>query len=146
MSEMTFLLFILVVFFWPMVLSFFGANMKKIPPPPGPLRPTSGPKWAKKSDYGGWALEGGVHFTKEKVKIFLDQMFPWTPGPKVRLRGARPFRVGGGWYAIHRFKVHLPEVFTIAKPPKKPFISWPSKMFFLFFPKNFGVLNVFFLN
>jgi len=39
---------------------------------------------------------GGGHFTKEKGhNIFLGQIFPLTPGPKVRL-GVGAFKRGGG--------------------------------------------------
>jgi len=46
---------------------------------PGSLRPKSGPKWAKKADYGGGALEGGSILSRKKVtKIFLVN-FPHGP-------------------------------------------------------------------
>jgi len=69
-------------------------------PPPGPLRPSSGPKWAKKGRLWGGALRGGgVHFTKEKNhKNFLGQIFPWTPGPKIRLGVGALAGEFGIWY------------------------------------------------
>lgn len=35
---------------------------------PGPLRPSFGPKWAKRADYGG-PIKGGI-LPKEKAKVW----------------------------------------------------------------------------
>jgi len=40
--------------------------------PPGPLRPSSSPKWAKRADDGWGSLEGGSILPRKKVpKVFL---------------------------------------------------------------------------
>jgi len=64
----------------------------------------------------GGGIRGG-QFTKGKVqKKIVRQIFPLTPGPKVRLGGA----FGGGWYlsvqlfgGSHPFRVHT----EIGVPP-----------------------------
>jgi len=58
------------------------------PPPPVHCARAPAQNGPKGPIMGGGPSEGGVHFTKENGHtFFLGQIFPWTPGPKVRLRG-----------------------------------------------------------
>jgi len=63
--------------------------------PPGPLRPSSGPKWAKRTDYGGPLEGGGAFYKGKRLQHFSKSNFPFDPGTEGPIEGG--FFRGGGY-------------------------------------------------